>query len=139
MYPGTYAGTKRRDGYLSIPLQGKQLKMHRVIFFLAKGKVPGEIDHIDGCKSNNALSNLREVTRKQNSVNIKKMGRSKSGYTGVYATKDGKWVSQCRIDGISHYLGRFKNKEDAARQRDKFMLDYHPDHATTNFPRSEYQ
>ena len=36
------------------------------------------------------------------------------------------------------YLGKFNNKEDAARAYDLAAIKYYPEHATTNFPRSDY-
>jgi YesN/AraC family two-component response regulator len=49
----------------------KQLKAHQVVW-IASGKSlkPGFVlDHIDRCKTNNSISNLRLVTEKENSKN----------------------------------------------------------------------
>lgn len=63
------------NGYLKIcvfkPIQ-KYVRVHRVVWETFIGEIPDgyEIDHIDGNKQNNALSNLRCVTHKDNMNNI---------------------------------------------------------------------
>ena len=44
---------------------------HRVVWYYFNGEVPEnmEIDHVDGDKTNNSLSNLRIVSRKDNMLN----------------------------------------------------------------------
>lgn len=56
------------SGYLS--LSGGKL-VHRIVFETYNGKIPKgyEIDHIDTNKTNNIITNLRLVTRKENMAN----------------------------------------------------------------------
>lgn len=57
--------------------------MHQVIFYLYHGKQAKLwIDHIDGDPLNNAISNLREVTKEQNQANMIPRKKTKSGYKG---------------------------------------------------------
>lgn len=59
------------------------LKVHQVIFYLYHGKQAKLwIDHIDGDPLNNAISNLREVTKEQNQANMIPRKKTKSGYKG---------------------------------------------------------
>lgn len=63
------------------------------------------VDHIDNNKSNNNLSNLRLTTQRENSIKNK---LSKSGYTGVYESRDKKkWVSRIVIGRKYFHLGTF--------------------------------
>ncbi len=65
------------------------LKVHQVIFYLYHGKQAKLwIDHIDGDPLNNAISNLREVTKEQNQANMIPRKKTKSGYKGVHPRVD---------------------------------------------------
>lgn len=65
-----------RNGYKRITLKGKVYSIHRIIWELFNGSIPeGQvIDHIDGNRSNNALSNLRMVSQSENMNNAQKNG-----------------------------------------------------------------
>lgn len=63
-----------KDGYLKYHLcQGKRtinLFVHRVIWMVFNGDIPDglTVDHIDGDKTNNNISNLQLLTAEQNAV-----------------------------------------------------------------------
>lgn len=68
-------GSKNEDGYTRIWCGngkkeiGKALKMrYRLMYYLYYGSIPEncEIDHIDRNRSNDAINNLRAVTRQEN-------------------------------------------------------------------------
>lgn len=63
----------------------KTLKVHRIVFLLYYGRIDSSkvIDHIDGCPSNNQISNLREVDHKTNRRNLCKDKRNSTGVSGV--------------------------------------------------------
>jgi hypothetical protein len=57
-------------GYIRFGFDGQQYYVHRVIWLMHYGEWPSEfIDHIDGNRANNLISNLRDVTRQQNNAN----------------------------------------------------------------------
>jgi len=69
----------KREGYLKIKLfrdDGKRIIWYvsRFIYLAHIGEIPEgfEIDHIDGNRSNNSITNLRILTRKQNVKRKKK-------------------------------------------------------------------
>lgn len=76
-----------------------------------------EVDHIDGDKFNNKISNLRMVTKKDNQRAHKKTkDNASSKYRGVYRIKTrNKWQSKIGFDGVSIYLGSFSSEIEAAK------------------------
>ena len=91
---------------------------HRLIFFFANKYQPDEVDHINGNKSDNRISNLRAADRFINCRNTKKRSDNSSGISGVSFRKDTqKWVAAVSVNGKKKYLGSFKDKEDAIAAR----------------------
>lgn len=57
---------KSGAGYRTTKINGKQIKVHRIIMEAFKGASSLEVDHIDRDKTNNSLSNLEYVSREEN-------------------------------------------------------------------------
>ncbi|MNR34165.1 hypothetical protein D3C85_1519120 [compost metagenome] len=72
-----------------------------------------EIDHIDGCRSNNAWSNLRMCSKAENHQNRRTTSKSFSGLIGVSLSRTGKWDSRITRNRITHNLGSYETKEEA--------------------------
>ena len=80
------------------------------------------VDHIDGNRLNNNLSNLQVITNRENCTKDKKGGSSK--YVGVYWSKAyNKWQAQISINGKSKRLGRFTNELDASEAYQKKLKE----------------
>ena len=111
---GDVAGFGDGKGYLAIRIDGVQVFAHRLAWFWTYGAWPfGEIDHIDGDRSNNRISNLRDATRSVNNQNQKRaQNRSKSGVLGVFRDKK-KWNAKIAVDGSTYNLGNYPTKGDA--------------------------
>ena len=131
-YAGKEALTSFRHGYKFGEIFNKPVAAHRVAFTMYHGRHPsGEVDHINGDRSDNRISNLREVTRTANARNMKKSAANRSGVTGVSFYKaSGKWQSRIMSDGKYLHLGYFDNFEDAvsARKLAEKKIGYHPNH-----------
>lgn len=90
-----------RRGYLFVSLCKKGEKenvvIHRIValLFIHNPNNMPEVDHIDGNKINNKVSNLRWVTAKQNSNNLK----APNTYIGKKLNKGGKAVLQFDLSG----------------------------------------
>lgn len=117
MFSGKIAGTLREDMYIKVLLSYRSLFVHRVIWKMVTGKDPVHfIDHIDGNKSHNAFSNLREASSSQNGTNCKMRSNNVSGFKGVHFRKDLKlkpFVASVKINGKNKYLGAFRTPEEA--------------------------
>lgn len=75
--------------YKRIACLGQTHLEHRLVWLMAYGQWPdGEIDHINGDKQDNRLSNLRLVDHKTNGFNKGASKRSATGIRGIY--KSGK-------------------------------------------------
>jgi hypothetical protein len=92
----------------------KNILMHRFVWEIWHGPiyVGFEIDHINGNRLDNRLSNLRLVTHKENQQNYHaSKNNCTSKYKGVHWKKDhNKWRVMC---GNIH-VGYFEAEEDAA-------------------------
>lgn len=114
---GRAAGCLSKEGYLQIKFGGRQYRAHRLIWLMVFGEFPKEeIDHINGVRDDNALSNLRLANRSGNMQNKAKASNNTSGYTGVSWSKQrNKWKVAIGYLGRKISLGRFDRIEDAAR------------------------
>ena len=87
----------------------------RVIWKLVYGYDPTEIDHINRVKTDNRLSNLRDVDRTTNCSNRGLLRNNTSGVSGVYFEKgSGLWVVE--VAGVRY--GRRKDKAEAIKLRE---------------------
>lgn len=81
---GDEAGSIDSKGYVVVRLKGKNMKAHRVAFFLKTGKWPtGEIDHDNQIKSDNRWLNLKDCTQLQNMQNRPLQVNNSTGFKGV--------------------------------------------------------
>jgi hypothetical protein len=111
---GSIAGTKRPDGYIYIGINKLRYYAHRLAWFYMYHEWPkGDLDHINGDTSDNRICNLREVTRRQNLLNMR--GRpSSSGVKGVtQCRKTLKWGVNFRVEGVKKNFGCYKTKGEA--------------------------
>lgn len=119
------------DGYLEVCIDGFLYKAHRVIWLWVHGEEPEEIDHDNGVRADNRLTNLVSATR---AVNMKNKGMRKdnrSGVTGVgWHAKDRRWVAHITVSGRLKRLGGFIEKADAiaARRKAELELGFHELH-----------
>jgi HNH endonuclease/AP2 domain len=111
---GSTAGSVTARGYVRICLNKNRYSAHRLAWLIVHGDLPkGELDHINGIRSDNRLINLRPATRQQNGMNMKNSGRNKTGYKGVYRRSSGKWAAQIMVGGKTKTLGAFQTPQDA--------------------------
>lgn len=131
-----------RNGYLRVSLNGKMYSVHRLVYETYVGEIPEKmvIDHIDGNRANNNLSNLQLTTQ---SKNVKKTydGGKRAGAVGVTCfTVDGKelkhydtireaatemGVTHAAIKGASNYgtrsCGYYWLRDDSISSKEEFV------------------
>ena len=130
---GKEAGCIGSHGYRQIQVDGKLYLAHRLAWLLVTGSWPAnQIDHINGVRSDNALSNLRDVSISENIINQEpRVGHS---CLGIHRRKDsGKWMAHIARAGRVFYLGQFETEEQAATARLAAQRHLYPDR---EYPRS---
>lgn len=130
-YAGKQAGHIGSNGYRIIGIGPQKWLAHRLAWLIIHGVLPNEIDHIDGNRDNNRITNFRDTTRAQNLKNQKRKINNKSGVTGVCWNKTRKrWTAQIRVDYIFKALGAFDTIEAAitARHAAEKLYGFHPNH-----------
>lgn len=125
------AGNRRKDGYVSIRFKGKAYLAHRLIWEMFTGEKPDIIDHIDGDKGNNKISNLRNCTQADNRANQHKVNAS-SGFKGVYWA-NGVWCARIKSKGKQRTLGYSKDPIVCAKLYDEAARHLFRQFARTNF------
>ena len=112
---GDVTGRLDNKGYVRIRLLGYEFKAHRLAWLLTYGVWPeAEIDHINGCPSDNRIMNLRDVSVAKNGWNRKgAMRNNRSGYLGV-SSIGGRFHAQIGVNGVQQSLGWFSTAEEAA-------------------------
>lgn len=89
---GGPAGSMCSNGYLKIKVGGKRLSAHRIAWLFVTGEWPSDmIDHINGVRSDNRFSNLRDASRAVNQQNQRHAQKSNTstGVLGVSAYESG--------------------------------------------------
>ncbi|EGT5766545.1 HNH endonuclease [Cronobacter sakazakii] len=116
LFAGKQAGSKDKDGYLRINILGNQCMAHRLAWLIIYCEYPAdEIDHIDRCKTNNCIENLRNCSRVENMRNRGITSQNTSGYVGVsWDVKKHKWKVQIRVGRRPIFLGYHNDIELAA-------------------------
>lgn len=105
-------------GYRSGCLFNKRYSAHRLIWFMHMGSWPdGQIDHVNGIRTDNRIENLRVVSSAENARNAAMRSNNTSGVNGVQQSRSGKWNAFIRVDGKTRHLGRFSTLEEATAAR----------------------
>ena len=109
MKPGDLCGNVCARGYRRIIIDGKMYMAHRLAWTIHYGFWPSsDLDHINGDKLDNRISNLREVTCFENQQN--RPCHREGVLWGTSKLMKGKYY-QARVQG--KYLGNFKTMEEA--------------------------
>lgn len=116
------------NGYLTVYLFGVHFRLHNLVWAEEYGWWPdGQIDHIDGDRSNNKISNLRDVTQTLNSRNRAANRNSSTGFTGVsFHKRSGKYYAYIRLRYKLVHLGYFFSAEAASNARAAYIAK-HPE------------
>jgi len=132
-WSGREAFTSRNGcGYFTGSLLDQPHRAHRVAWAIYHGAWPqGEIDHINGDRSDNRIENLRDVPKLVNSMNAARPAHNTSGSVGVHwYKKNNKWSAAITVEQRQIHLGYFANKDDAiaARRSAEERYGFHANH-----------
>lgn len=127
---GEVVGVRCKKGYLRCGIYNKEYYLHRLAWLYVYGVIPENIDHINHNKTDNRISNLREVTNTENLRNMTKSKANTSGITGVSFLKTKKkWAAQICVDN-QRMRRYFDTKKEAIKQRKEWneIYGYHKNH-----------
>ena len=112
---GDIVGWLSEKGYLLVTLSNKHYRIHRIIWIMNNGEIPQDfqIDHINGIKADNRLSNLRLATNSQNQCNVFPQKNNRSNVKGLCELidkKSGKKYWACEVE-ISRFTNRCRKRK----------------------------
>ena len=121
-----------RTGHLQINLSyrsdcaAKCPLVHRLVALAFLGEPPSDlhqVDHIDHDARNNAASNLRWVTNRENHWNRRGQIHEMIGVTFEKRSKTNPWVAKAWFNGRLHHIGSFPTPELARAAYLQFLAD----------------
>lgn len=114
---GALAGSRVKEGYIAIKLDGVLHYAHRLAWFYVYGAWPDDqIDHANTDRIDNRIRNLRDVTNAQNSHNKggeSNVNNTSTGLRGVSPAKNGRYRARIMRYGVWHSLGRYRTAQEA--------------------------
>lgn len=129
---GRRIGTPDKDGYLTAKVSQVRVRLHRLAWRMHYGAWPEvQVDHINGVKTDNRISNLRLATNSENNCNRGPQANNKLGIRGV--RKHGKRFQAliCK-DKKQMFLGSYETAELAAAAYRAAAKQLHGDFAHAN-------
>jgi hypothetical protein len=125
---GDIAGCITGEGYRLITYNKCQYKAHRLAWVYIYGNISDKIfiDHVNGKKDDNSITNLRLCSNAENQRNVGISTRNTSGFKGVHLDKStGNWRVRPTLNGKAVHVGTYKNKLDAVAAYRKFCIENH--------------
>jgi hypothetical protein len=119
------------NGYYVINLfknkKSKTFTVHSLVALSFIGeRTDIDINHIDGNKLNNTLSNLEYVSRRENTCHGKSRKYKIAGIS--FRKMNNKWRATPRLNGKLYELGQFDSIDEA----EKMVLNFYNLHSITN-------
>jgi hypothetical protein len=111
-----------RNGYLCVDLSANginvQKNIHRLIAeaFISNPQNKATVNHKDGNKLNNNISNLEWNTYSENNKHAVDNGLRKSPWTGVYGIDNPKSKPIIQIDKQGNFINEYANAREAERK-----------------------
>ncbi|NBW23602.1 MAG: Pathogenesis-related transcriptional factor and ERF protein [Caulobacteraceae bacterium] len=128
---GEVLGYTTKRGYRKTSVCNIQLYDHQLAWLLFYSKWPDrQIDHINGNRSDNRISNLREATVSQNALNRSYQSNSKTKYKCINWKPDRKkYRVKIGVNKKYYHIGYFVNLDEAIKARDIAIKKLHGEFA----------
>jgi hypothetical protein len=139
---GTFYSLKRRrpvgygdrKGYMRIDFstfgtKKKDYRVHRLAWLWVYGEMPEILDHINGKRDDNRITNLRIATASSNNWNQR---ACRGKFKGVIKSKHNTWVAYIGHNRKRIWLGSFKTAELAAEAYNKKAVELFGEFANLN-------
>lgn len=125
--PGDVIGVLNSKGHLLTRISWRLYYVHRLAWLYMTGEWPTNfVDHRNGDPADNRWANLREATRAQNGRNRSCNHGNRAGTKNVYwCARDRSWRVLIKADGVEHYIGQFRDLDEARTAAHTAMLQYH--------------
>jgi hypothetical protein len=122
---GRVAGSLKPTGYTVVEIKNQNIMAHRLVWIMHNGSIDGQVDHINGNRSDNRIENLRLVNQVQNQWNRKISKNNTIGIKGIRLRKDNnKYEARLCVNKKRIVLGSFDDLELAElvvmEARDKY-------------------
>jgi hypothetical protein len=142
-YAGKTAGCLSHvSGYILIGINGKVYRAHRLAWLVTNGRWPyDQLDHKNQIRTDNRISNLREVSNQENMKNSSLRTDNTSGTVGVaVCKKPGKWTAYIYAEGRKINLISNASHKDAveARKRAEVLHGFHINHGNATTQKYPY-
>lgn len=113
--PWSVAGRKNDKGYVVIDIESRTFRAHRLAWFYTHGAWPkNQLDHRNGVRDDNKLSNLRDATNKENHENFTLSRVNTTGHRGVSWDKSRQaYTAKVTHHGKTINIGRFDTADEA--------------------------
>lgn len=117
-------GSYDKDGYLVYKIKGKQIKAHRLVWFLCNKEFPkGEIDHINRIRDDNRIENLRIADRKLQHENTIRVINKDTGVVGIYLDRTTKGLLAKYTFRYKKKTYRFRTLQDALKTKKELICN----------------
>ena len=111
---GTACIGSNAEGYRRIWAYGKRYMLHVLAWLYVHGVLPSrKLDHANGVRDDNRMTNLREANDFQNAWNSKMKSNNIAGVKGVSKHRN-RWRARILINNKKVNLGSYETIEQAA-------------------------
>jgi len=113
---GVLSGYLHKKGYICVGIKARYYRRSRIIYFYVNGVWPSQIDHINGLRSDDRISNLRESDQRRNAQNRP----TAHGYS--FHKKEQCFHAQCSHNNKHVFIGRYKDAKSAEKAYLEFKI-----------------
>ena len=122
-----WQGWVHHTGYGYVAYQGRDHRVHRLVWELENGPLPGGavVNHECGNRACVDVAHL-EMTNQADNVQYRTVmnANNTSGYRNVYRASGDRWRAQVEKNRVAHHLGYFDTAEEAARAAEAFRREH---------------